>query len=106
MGQRKIREKHVLLIGAGALDANAEALARMGIGKLTIADRDYVEWSNLQRQSYIQKKMRNSVNQKQLQRREHVRKINSEVEIVPVVTDVTMREIEELTKDGSHIRCD
>ena len=43
--------------------------------------------------------MRNSVNQKQLQRREHVRKINSEVEIVPVVTDVTMREIEELTKD-------
>ena len=71
----------------------------MGIGKLTIADRDYVEWSNLQRQSYIQKKMRNSVNQKQLQQREHVRKINSEVEIVPVVTDVTMREIEELTKD-------
>ena len=68
MGQRKIREKHVLLIGAGALGANAEALARMGIGKLTIADRDYVEWSNLQRQSYIQKKMRNSVNQKQLQR--------------------------------------
>ena len=51
MGQRKIREKHVLLIGAGALGAaNAEALARMGIGKLTIADRDYVEWSNLQRQ--------------------------------------------------------
>ena len=49
--------------------------------------------------SYIQKKMRNSVNQKQLQRQRHVRKINSEVEIVPVVTDVTMREIEELTKD-------
>ncbi len=49
-GQRKIREKHVLLIGAGALGAaNAEALARAGIGKLTIADRDYVEWSNLRR---------------------------------------------------------
>ncbi|MGQ7157914.1 ThiF family adenylyltransferase, partial [Escherichia coli] len=43
--------KQVLLIGAGALGAaNAEALVRMGIGKLTIADRDYVEWSNLQRQ--------------------------------------------------------
>ena len=55
MGQRKIREKHVLLIGAGALgSANAEALARMGIGKLTIADRDYVEWSNLQRQLYTE----------------------------------------------------
>ena len=31
MGQRKIREKHVLLIGAGALGAaNAEAIVRDG----------------------------------------------------------------------------
>lgn len=50
-GQRKIREKHVLIIGAGALGAaNAEAIVRAGVGKVTIADRDYVEWSNLQRQ--------------------------------------------------------
>ena len=47
--------------------------------------------------SYIQKKMQNNANQKQLT--EHVRKINSEVEIVPVVMDVTMQEIEELTKE-------
>ena len=44
-GQRKIREKHVLIIGAGALGAaNAEAIVRAGVGKVTIADRDYVEW--------------------------------------------------------------
>ena len=30
---------------------------------------------------------------------EHLRKINSEVEIEPVVTDITMQEIEELTKE-------
>ena len=69
----------------------------MGIGKLTIADRDYVEWVIYNGNSYIQKKMQNNANQKQLQRQEHVRKIN-EVEIVPVVMDVTMPEIEELTK--------
>ncbi len=100
MGQRKIREKHVLLIGAGALGAaNAEALARMGIGKLTIADRDYVEWSNLQRQQLYTEEDAQQCKPKAIAAAEHVRKINSEVEIVPVVTDVTMREIEELTKD-------
>ncbi|MBL3198785.1 thiamine biosynthesis protein MoeB, partial [Klebsiella pneumoniae] len=100
MGQRKIREKHVLLIGAGALGAaNAEALARMGIGKLTIADRDYVEWSNLQRQQLYTEEDAKQCKPKAIAAAEHVRKINSEVEIVPVVMDVTMQEIEELTKE-------
>lgn len=59
----------MLLIGAGALGAaNAEALVRMGIGKLTIADRDYVEWSNLQRQQLYTEEDANNANQKQLQR--------------------------------------
>lgn len=99
MGQSKIREKQVLLIGAGALGAaNAEALVRMGIGKLTIADRDYVEWSNLQRQQLYTEEDAKQSKPKAIAAAEHVRKINSEVEIVPVVTDVTMQEIEELTK--------
>ena len=50
-GQEKIRNKHVLIVGAGALgSASAESFVRAGVGKLTIIDRDYVEWSNLQRQ--------------------------------------------------------
>ncbi len=41
----------MLLIGIGALGTSlAEGLVRAGIGRLTIMDRDYVEWSNLQRQ--------------------------------------------------------
>lgn len=100
IGQRKIREKHVLLIGAGALGAaNAETLVRMGIGKLTIADRDYVEWSNLQRQQLYIEEDAQQCKPKAIAAAEHVRKINSEVKIVPVVTDVTMQEIEELTKE-------
>ena len=79
--------------------ANAEALARMGIGKLTIADRDYVEWSNLQRQQLYTEEDAKQCKPKAIAAAEHVRKINSEVEIVPVVMDVTMQEIEELTKE-------
>ena len=90
----------MLLIGAGALGAaNAEALVRMGIGKLTIADRDYVEWSNLQRQQLYTEEDAKQCKPKAIAAAEHVRKINSEVEIVPVVTDVTMKEMEELTKE-------
>ncbi len=104
MGQRKIKEKHVLLIGAGALGAaNAEALVRMGIGKLTIADRDYVEWSNLQRQQLYTEEDAQQCKPKAIAAAEHLRKINSEVEIVPVVTDVTMQEMEELTKEADLI---
>ena len=39
------------MVGCGALGSfHAAALARAGVGRLTIIDRDYVEPSNLQRQ--------------------------------------------------------
>ena len=69
-----------------------------GIGKLTIADRDYVEWSNLTA-TVIYRRRCKTMQTKAIAAAEHVRKINSEVEIVPVVTDVTMKEMEELTKE-------
>ena len=50
-GQKKLLNKHILIIGLGTLGAqSSEMFARAGIGKLTIVDRDYIEWSNLQRQ--------------------------------------------------------
>ncbi|KOS28267.1 thiamine biosynthesis protein MoeB [Bacillus anthracis] len=99
-GQRKIREKHVLIIGAGALGtANAETFVRAGIGKLTIADRDYVEWSNLQRQQLYTEEDAKQCKPKAIAATEHLKKINSEVEIEPVVTDVTVQEMEELVKN-------
>src|SRR5437764_15371072 len=49
-GQRRIRESSVLVVGCGALgSAQVEMLARAGVGKLRIVDRDFVEESNLQR---------------------------------------------------------
>lgn len=51
-GQQKINAKTVLIVGMGALGTHvAEGLVRAGIGKLIIVDRDYIEHSNLQRQT-------------------------------------------------------
>ena len=50
-GQKKLTESRVAIIGLGALgSASANELARAGIGFLRIVDRDFVEYSNLQRQ--------------------------------------------------------
>ena len=50
-GQELLKKAHVVVIGCGALGSPiSETLVRAGVGKLTIADRDYVEMSNLQRQ--------------------------------------------------------
>ncbi|MGQ0515061.1 ThiF family adenylyltransferase, partial [Bacillus sp. D-CC] len=89
-----------ILTSASAFAApSAPAPIRMGIGKLTIADRDYVEWSNLQRQQLYTEEDAKQCKPKAIAAAEHVRKINSEVEIEPVVTDVTIQEIEDLTKE-------
>jgi len=50
-GQQKLLESHVLIIGAGGLGSPAAMyLASAGIGRITIADNDIVDLSNLQRQ--------------------------------------------------------
>jgi molybdopterin/thiamine biosynthesis adenylyltransferase len=51
-GQKRLRAARVLVVGCGALgSAQVEALARAGVGHLGIVDRDFVEESNLQRQT-------------------------------------------------------
>lgn len=97
-GQRKLRHKHVLIVGAGALGTgNAEAMARAGIGKLTIVDRDYVEWSNLQRQQLYSEHDAQQRLPKAVAAAERLQQINSEVELESKVIDVTPHEIEPLT---------
>lgn len=87
-GQELIRQKHVLIVGAGALgSAGAEAFVRSGIGKITIIDRDYVEWSNLQRQQLYTEKDVHDKTPKAIAARNYLRQINSEVEINALVMD-------------------
>ncbi|WP_379970156.1 thiazole biosynthesis adenylyltransferase ThiF [Ectobacillus sp. sgz5001026] len=99
-GQELLREKHVLVIGAGALGSgNAEMLARAGVGKLTIVDRDYIDWSNLQRQQlYVEQDAINHL-PKAIAAKTRLEQINHEVEIAAYVTDVTAESLEDFSRD-------
>jgi adenylyltransferase/sulfurtransferase len=81
-GQKRLESGCVLIVGAGALGtANAEGLVRAGIGEIILVDRDYVEWSNLQRQQlYMEEDAKNKM-PKAVAAKQHLSKINSEVTI-------------------------
>lgn len=99
-GQQKIGEKHVLIIGAGALgSANAEMLVRAGVGKVTIVDRDYIDWSNLQRQQlYCEADVESNL-PKVVAAKRRLQAINSHVVVDAYVQDVTAEELEQLITD-------
>ncbi|MGC4378868.1 thiazole biosynthesis adenylyltransferase ThiF [Fictibacillus sp. Mic-4] len=97
-GQEKLASKHVLIIGAGALGTgNAEILTRAGIGKLTIVDRDYVEWSNLQRQQLFSEEDAGNRLPKAIAAKKRLRAINCDIDIRAFIMDVGIQEIEELS---------
>ncbi|MDA2329702.1 molybdopterin-synthase adenylyltransferase MoeB [Bacillus cereus] len=99
-GQEKIRNKHVLIVGAGALgSASAESFVRAGVGKLTIIDRDYVEWSNLQRQQLYSEQDAIEKMPKAIAAKNRLEQINSEVQIHAFVMDATLENMEGLLKN-------
>ncbi|MET3209568.1 UNVERIFIED_CONTAM: molybdopterin/thiamine biosynthesis adenylyltransferase [Paenibacillus sp. PvR008] len=96
-GQRRLASSHVLIIGAGALGTGiAETLVRGGVGTVTIADRDYVEWSNLQRQQLFQESDAAERCPKAVAAQRRLKEINSETIIHAHVLDVGVEELEEL----------
>src|SRR5690625_2302908 len=96
-GQQKLARKHVLIIGLGTLGTqSSEMLARAGIGKLTIVDRDYIEWSNLQRQQLYTEEDAKNRTPKAVAAKDRLQKINSEIEINAHIVDVTPVELEDL----------
>lgn len=89
-GQQKITDKHVFILGCGALGtANAENLVRAGVGKLTIIDRDYVEFSNLQRQHLFTEQDAIDQVPKVIAAKEKLESINSNVQINAHILDAT-----------------
>lgn len=99
-GQEKIRNKHVLIVGAGALgSASAESFVRAGIGKLTIIDRDYVEWSNLQRQQLYSEEDAREKLPKTIAAKNRLEKLNSEVQIDAFVMDACAENLEGLLEN-------
>jgi adenylyltransferase/sulfurtransferase len=89
-GQRGLAAARVLICGCGALgSAAADTLARSGIGRLRIVDRDFVEVTNLQRQVLFDEADAAEGLPKAIAAAAKLRRINSAIEIEPLVADVT-----------------
>jgi molybdopterin-synthase adenylyltransferase len=88
-GQRRLMVSRAVLFGCGALGTVvAESLVRAGLGFLRIADRDFVELSNLQRQVLFDENDVAERLPKSVAAAEKLRRINSAVTVEPIVTDV------------------
>ena len=86
-GQQELGKSAVAVIGLGALgSAAAELLARAGIGKLILIDRDIIELSNLQRQSLYDES--DIGKPKALAAKEKLNNINSEVNVDILADDL------------------
>jgi molybdopterin-synthase adenylyltransferase len=87
-GQKRIRAAEVAIVGVGALGSVlAEIMARAGVGRLTLVDRDYVEASNLQRQSLFTEEDAERGLPKAVAAAARLRAINSDVDVRAVVAD-------------------
>jgi len=104
-GQRKLQDATALVVGCGALGTViANMLARAGVGHLVVADRDFIEVTNLQRQVlFDEDDVANAIPKAQAAKAK-LAKINSQVKVSAVVDDVNHTNIEWLagvTPDGS-----
>jgi len=96
-GQRKLSSSQVVLVGCGATgSAIASLLARAGVGKIRIIDRDYVENSNLQRQTLFDESDAAESMPKAIAAANKIARFNSDISVVPEVADVTPATIDEL----------
>jgi len=96
-GQAKLATSTVALIGCGALGtAIANNLARAGVGRLRIYDRDFVELTNLQRQILFDEDDLEGPMPKAEAAALRCRKINSAISVEGVVCDINFTNIEAL----------
>ncbi|MGO9232030.1 MAG: ThiF family adenylyltransferase [Bryobacteraceae bacterium] len=96
-GQESLLRAHAVIVGCGALGSfHAAALARAGVGRLTIIDRDYVEPSNLHRQWLFEEADAAETLPKAAAAARRLQQINSSAAVRGVVADLTAENAEEL----------
>jgi len=89
VGQKKLAQSRVVIVGCGATgSALASLLARSGIGTLRILDRDYVEASNLQRQSLFDENDARESVPKAIAAARQIARFNSQIVVEPHVADL------------------
>ena len=96
-GQERLAESRVALAGCGATgSALASLLARAGVGSLRIIDRDYVEASNLQRQSLFEEADAADSAPKAMAAARAIARFNSAVAVEPEAADLVPGNIDRL----------
>jgi len=96
-GQQKLAAARVAIVGCGATgSALAGLLARAGVGTLRIVDRDYVEPSNLQRQSLFDESDAAESLPKAIAAARKISAFNSRIVVEPKVDDLVPDNIETL----------
>jgi adenylyltransferase/sulfurtransferase len=105
-GQRNLAASRVAIVGCGATgSALASLLARAGVGTLCIIDRDFVEPSNLQRQSLFDESDAAESLPKAIAAARKIAAFNSQIVVEPQVDDLVPANIEALL-DGTDLILD
>jgi molybdopterin-synthase adenylyltransferase len=105
-GQRRLLDARIAIVGCGATgSALAALLARAGAGTLRIIDRDYVEPSNLQRQTLFDETDASESLPKAIAASRKIAAFNSQVVVEPQVGDLRPENADELLS-GVHLILD
>ena len=103
-GQARIESATVSIVGCGALGSfQAEALARAGVGRLRLIDRDYVDYTNLQRQWLYDESDARNESPKAIAAARRLHQINRHVLAEPLVTDLSPSNAEDLVASSDLI---
>jgi molybdopterin-synthase adenylyltransferase len=96
-GQQRLLESRVAVVGCGATgSALSSLLARAGVGMMRIIDRDYVETSNLQRQTLFDESDAAESVPKAIAASRNIAKFNSQIVVEPRANDLTPENADEL----------
>ena len=98
-GQEKLRAAKILVIGAGGLGCPAALyLAAAGVGRLSLADSDKVDLTNLQRQILYRTESVGTL--KVLAAGSALHAINPDVEVVPIAARLKAAELDPLVGES------
>jgi molybdopterin/thiamine biosynthesis adenylyltransferase len=96
-GQQRLLASSAVLVGCGAIGAAAAALlVRAGVGRVRVLDRDFVEPSNLQRQTLFDEDDARAALPKAVAAERKLRAINNSVAVEGLVRDVNPRNAADL----------
>lgn len=96
-GQERLLAGSAAIVGCGALGTVAASLlVRAGVGRLRIIDRDFVEPSNLQRQTLFEEADSRDALPKAVAAERRLRAINSQARLEGIVADLTPENVRDL----------